>query len=876
MARLSLLRRRPLGVVLAMCLALAVLLHRPILHSAMGLWLRHTASRQGLSFQGAISGNPLSEWIVKDLNLKPSGHHHQVVDSIQIQTLELHYSLSSWLLHGFTTCVKGVTVADTQVNLHLDVNRDETGPPNTPESVPKPFLALQSVLSLPIFADHPIRITNLNIDITRHQQVYVSLHGGELTFAPNSQGKLRVDALQLPGRTESLHLEATTDCSNHRLNIRGLRLGPDLEITSLELDASERVHGDATLRFDVHSGNGTLHADIRAGRKDDPCIVKLESSQFLLKPIAQFLGLSWEQLPEQLSVQAHGQGLPNSPPSWEIQWEAKCQQPLPSNAMATLQLAGGISKGHLTLNLIDARSSNSHMSGTGSFQLHSNTKGRVDATGEAALQLECGNVADWLPESLRPQSSRGTAGTATGSLHVHLKPAAIQLECKAEVLNLQSERLKTDRCVIESTWVAPPNFLRHPESIAGNASVTLTNPSFEGPEFRVTLTDATTAISITEGVLRFWNLNLRDSKNVITGDVALPLTALAVPPRSSLEFNLQDLEKAATAWKGYGLSGKLVGKISAGLEDGELKGTCTASGSGLAWGGFNVGQLRFKAESGGSNLTIEELALMWSAQEWIQSSGSVTFTKSHQYEVDARAQLPQLEKMAPLFRQLGWTTGIKGGLEGHWKGQGDWKLMIGTGEWALKMRDAVLGQVRVSSLECNGRYEPGLLVTEPIRIFTQTTRLTAQVAWSENTLRIENIALEQWGTPTLSGYLILPLARDALGTRWVEDARLAGQLRAEKLDIANLFTGAGKPAPLSGTVHCSVALSGTPVEPTAAFNLTAKNLSAAAVPKFSPLEINLKGTYSDGALRSEGTLNSPLNAPVVMQSKVQLPLAEMF
>ena len=221
---------------------------------------------------------------------------------------------------------------------------------------------------------------------------------------------------------------------------------------------------------------------------------------------------------------------------------------------------------------------------------------------------------------------------------------------------------------------------------------------------------------------------------------------------------------------------------------------------------------------------------------------------------------------------MGWAKQCSGALEAKLQGSGELNPPTGTGEWSLRLKDAHWDSLHFNTLECAGVYRPGQLLAEPLRITTPDTRFAARIEWRENILRIENIALEQWGTPTLSGYLLLPLTRDETGTHWVKDARLAGQLRAEKLDLANLYTGAGKAPALTGTVQFSLALSGTSDAPSAAFNLRATNLQAKATPRFGPMELELKGGYSELSLNVQAKLLSSLNAPLLVQAQIPLDL----
>ena len=91
-ARLSSFSKRPFKTAAFILLGLALLLHRPLLNTAIEGLLRSLAAKQGLTLSLRVSGNPFRQWTLEQLRLKPAASPHPNIDFIRIQHAQVIYN----------------------------------------------------------------------------------------------------------------------------------------------------------------------------------------------------------------------------------------------------------------------------------------------------------------------------------------------------------------------------------------------------------------------------------------------------------------------------------------------------------------------------------------------------------------------------------------------------------------------------------------------------------------------------------------------------------------------------------------------------------------------------------------------------------------
>lgn len=863
--RLSAFLKRPFAAATILAVIMLLAFHRPILRTALKGILRTATAREGLSLQVKISGNPLFSPCFENLQVQPSRKNHPTVDVITVKKAEITYSLLSLLLKGPKHCLRTLSAEGVRICLHT--NED-------PKARKEGHLSHQlgGFLAVPEFAPESLTVKQFDVEVAKHGESAFVLREGFIETHPGREGMLRIGFLQTAGHTPIRGIETILTCTDSTWTLRDLEFTPSLAVEGLKLGRVSNALKKHGLVFALRGGNGELKGQIQTTEDQSPWGAKLEARDFSSSAVADFLGFESKSLPEKLSGTMEIAGTPARPGSWTGAMHCAWKTTVFKGPSATVSADAKISRGEFSLTSLSLKTDSSEAVCSGRIVLPENHFSIQTCSGTLSVAASSRNLNEWLPNADPAHS----AGVAEANASIHLNRGVVQLEFQGSAKNVDTSYGKAEDFHAEATVSMPVGHGFELKNIAGNALVSFQKPAFETPAFQASLREGVSALTVSDGSVRFWNLQLKDSNNTVSGEFSFPLVKEAPPARVHLEFQLQNLASTSGSIRGYSLKGFLHGTLEGELEKGMPQGKCVLAGGSLCWGSFQLEDIRVQAESQNGTLVFKDLSCAWSPREWIRTAGKVGLSSPYAYEIDATAQIPRLDRTGPFFKQLGWGQQISGALEGRMQGQGELETLVGTGSWNLKLKDARWDNLNFNTVECAGLYRPGQLIADPLRLTSRDTKFRAHVEWRENTLRIEDINLEQWGTPTLSGYLLLPLTRDAQGTHWVKDARVAGQLRADKLDIANLYAGAGKSPDFTGTVQCSLALSGTPEKPSAAFNLRATDVRTKATPRFGAAILEVKGGYQENTLQAEAKLLSSMKAPLFVEARIPLPLESLF
>lgn len=863
--RLSAFLKRPFTTATILALILLLAFHQPILRSALKGILRTAAAREGLSLQVKISGNPLSSPCFEELLIQPAKKEHPTVDVIRVKKAQITYNPLSLLLKSPKHCLQSLSAEGVRICLHTNEN---------PKAKHKDYLRhhIEGILSFPEMAPDSLTVKQFEVEVAQHGEPVFVLREGFIDTQLGREGMLRIGFLQAAGHTPIHGIETVVACTDSTLSIRDLELTPALAVAKLKVGSESNLLRKHELAFTLRGGNGELKGQIQTTEDENPWSATLEARDFSSSAVADFLGAEIEGLPENLSGTLEIAGNPARPHSWAGAVHCDWKAAISKGPSAAVSADAILSRGEFSITSFSVKTESSEIACSGRIVLPENHFSMQTCSGTLSLKAAARELNEWLPKANQARS----AGMVEMDSRIHLKRGVVQLEFEGNAKNVDSGYGKAETVHAEATFSMPMGNGFDLKNIAGNALLSFQKPAFETSDFQATLSEGVSALTVSDGSVRFWNLQLKDSNNAVTGEFSFPLTKEAPVARAHLEFQFQNLASTSSSIRGYPIKGVLQGSLEGELEKGVPQGRCVLSGGSLCWGSFQLESFRVQAESHDDNLALTDLSLAWSPREWIRAAGKVGLSSPYTYEIDATAQIPRLDRTGPLLKQLGWVQQISGALEATMQGQGELETLTGTGSWNLKLKDARWDNLHFNTVECAGLYRPGQLIADPLRLTSRDTKFRAHVEWRENILRIEDINLEQWSTPTLSGYLLLPLTHDAHGTHWVKEARVAGQLRADKLDIANLYSGAGKSPDFTGTVQCSLALSGTPEKPSAAFNMRATDVRTKATPRFGAAILELKGIYQGDTLQAEAKLISAMKAPLFVEAQVPLALESLF
>lgn len=572
-------------------------------------------------------------------------------------------------------------------------------------------------------------------------------------------------------------------------------------------------------------------------------------------------------------AEAHLQGNPQKPVSWEGHADLRFQLPVPgTSAPLIAELHSAFHSGKLTLESLHAYSETTTASASGEVLLGDSLQNWDHLRGLIQFRADAEDFSTLgVPTE---QATLFGSGAITGTMA--FQGGHVEGALRAEGLASGSTPLEFSRGILEleaHTEVAHLASLKH---LHGVLKLSLQNPSLRTGSCAASFDQGSISLALRGGTLECSELTLSRDANRITAKGTANLLSEHLRPSAKVEVVLPNLAQIGLTAAKHHFSGRMQGNFEGYLEGAQTEGSIECTASTLRWGAFDLGQLNAKANVGSRQLSLQTLLLKWSADEWLHAEGSVDLSVNREYKIKTEARLSKLERLTPLIQQCGSDGSISGNLSANWTGEGALSPPSGRGAWNFQLKNGRWKEASFKEVLCSGNYGDGQFHAAPFRIVTPNTRFNAQLSWNEETLRVQQISLEQWGYPTLSGYLLLPFSWNQDGLFWNRKGRLTGQLNADRLDLVTLFTAAGQPAPLAGWIQCVLSIAGTPDEPTASFKLAARELRSPQNPSLGNAELDLSATLKNGTLQSEASLQSILKTPVKLTAEIPILLPELI
>jgi autotransporter translocation and assembly factor TamB len=421
---------------------------------------------------------------------------------------------------------------------------------------------------------------------------------------------------------------------------------------------------------------------------------------------------------------------------------------------------------------------------------------------------------------------------------------------------------------------------RHLGAYANTLALTHSEATFSSPKFRINADAASCEFFLAHDAVRGERLLITRGENRIAGSMAIgfekaenfKLTRAA----ANLEIKCPRIRSESLVVSQHALTGTIEGSVSAGYDGKSMEGDVRLHGANLEWGRLGIPILRINGNAVGGIFKLQELYASFGPEQTIQCSGETGMVEPFAYQLDADLRFSKLDSMQALLEQAGITGPLSGGVEAVLKGSGKLTDFSGTGEWKLHGKKLQFKSLKLEQLDFEGTYSPGQLRAHTAQVAGPNARLSAEVAWSKNTLHFSNISLRQKGTEVLSGQLRLPLTRDSEGTHWVKDGLIDGVLSGSKIDLSNVLPNLdGKPT-LTGSLGLSLNLSGTAENPVASLSASGKSLRTVYYPSLGNCELDLNGRYASGTIHADALLSGPLGTPLRVQAKAAVDLDDLL
>ena len=229
---------------LVVCVALLVLLHRPILLAIGRKIVLNYAAKHNLKADFRVEGNPFGSVTIRNLHAFAVGPSEY--ESIDADYLYLDYSLFGFARHGLPRLFNDVEARSASIVLNPSKAPLRPRPPH-PQ------------LKLPRFFPERLRATDTTV-IVRNQPYDFVVGHADLELDPRTPGQLRIETFQLPSGDTWLRVSGQTSYTNKNLILRDFVLSDQEQLHFLQIDASQIDANYLAVSLNCTVGGGQISA----------------------------------------------------------------------------------------------------------------------------------------------------------------------------------------------------------------------------------------------------------------------------------------------------------------------------------------------------------------------------------------------------------------------------------------------------------------------------------------------------------------------------------------------------------------------------------------------------------------------------------------
>jgi autotransporter translocation and assembly factor TamB len=870
-------------VSLAVCAALLIIFHRPIL-LAIGrqIALRYAAG-QNLKIDFRLEGNPFSHLTVRNFRALPTGA--SAIESIDIDQLFVDYSLLGLARHGLSHFLEDVELRSSRVVLN-------------PASAPPPKPRPKQKLTLPSLFPERIRLADMTVVIRNRPNDFVVEHV-DLDLNPRSPGEVRIEKLQLPSGDSWSRISGQASYPDKNLVLRDLILSDQEQIRLLNVDASRIDTKTLGLKLDCAIGGGQLSASAALTETEPSLNAKLNvaAQNIAAESLNKFLFLPEDYLSGEIERLAlDGAGTINVPRTWTGSMSLKTSNVnLPNIDFDTGVIEVSAERGIATLRSADIVQDKNEFHFRGTMELPSTVQdfGRTPATLE---------IAGTAPDLQR--LTTGTAVQLTGSAQFTGKIDIVNAKIEA-TLGTTAESIGFPDGAIEklsSTLRASKTIATSDIRPGSPPPATVKRPWFAdlrtamefdlaGIRYRDHIIDSVQgSLNGSDDILGLDRLSLRRNQNElnIRGRYRLPEEVGKAPSQPAdldVELNAPEVGDFWVADSSNKLSGPLQMAAQIEWRQQTASGQVSISGSNLKMRDLVFRQLSTQCSISNNSVYLNDCRASLNDSDFFYATGRLNLRQPYHYNGKVSANVANLSTLRPLLRTFGNQNDLAGSFTLDWEGNGDAQISKSSGNLKFVLEKGRYGNTQSLRANIDASYSPDGLDVPIIFFATGNTGFQAVAQAKGETLEITRIQLDQGQARFASGYVSFPLMWRNLGTNAAtipESGKVFAAIQSENLDLKKLFSDLGIKAGTSGTLNARLDANGTIGDLNASLNLQMRDLRNDRWPKMEPATFDLNAQSVHDRLTVLGKLqqariqpfelnaNMPFDIPKIARAR-QLP-----
>ena len=879
---------RRVMIGLAVCVALLIIFHRPILLAIGRRIVLQYAAKENLKADFRVEGNPFGSVTIRNFHAFAVGPSKY--ETIDIDYLYLDYSLLGYARHGLPRLFNDVEARSANIVLN-------------PSKAPLRPRLPHPQLKLPRFFPERLRATDLTF-IVRNQPYDFVVGHADLDLNPRSPGELRIETLQLPSGDTWLRSSGQTSYTNKNLILRDLNLSDQEQLHLLNVNASQ-IDANAlsiVLKCTVGGGQISASAELTETKTSLDTKVHVAADKVAAEALNKFVVFPENYLSGEIDRLAlEGSGTIDAPRTWNGTLSlqlSRVHRPAINFDHAVVTILAEQGRGILRSADITEETNEFHLRGSmelpGSFADFGRTPTNLEISGSA------------------PDLERLTAGTT-----VALTGSA-QFSGKIDIAN----------ATVDATLGVTGNAVGFREGIIDKLSCTLRASkgvargdtkrfwfadlrtamefSLTGVRYRDYIFDsAEGSLNSSDDVLGLDRFNVRTKQNElnIRGGYILPaeVSKFATQP-AQLDFALNAAD-AGDFWVGDSPD-RVSGPLQLG---GQLQwkqeianGQMWVSGTNLRMRDLVFRQVSTQCSISNSVIYINDFSASLNDTDFVNATGTLNLRRPHRYSGKISANVANLSTFQPLLRASGNQNDLAGAVRLEWQGSGDAQTFKSSGKLNLALDKGRYGNLQSLRSNVDASYSPEGLDVPIIFFATSNMDFQAIARAKGDTLEIDKIQLNQVAslpsraairsganseralsparTKYAYGYVSIPFVWRNLGTNAAiipSSGKVSATFQSENLDLKRLFDDLGIKAMTSGIANARLDAGGTIADLNARLDVQIRDIRSEYWPKMEPATFELTAQTAQDRLTLSGKLQQTRLQPIEINATMPLDIPKI-
>jgi len=884
--RHGLWRRVMIG--LAVCVALLIIFHRPILLAIGRKVVLRYAAKENLKADFRVEGNPFGSVTIRNLHAFAVGPSR--IESIDIDYLYLEYSLFGFARHGLPRLFNDVEARSASIVLN----------PSKAPLRPRP---LHPQLKLPRFFPEHLRATDLTF-IVRNQPYDFVVGHADLDLNPRTPGELRIETLQLPSGDTWLRISGQTSYANKNLILRDLNLSDQEQLHLLDINASQ-IDANAlsiVLKCTVGGGQISASSELTETKSSLDMKVHVAADNVAAEALNKFVVFPENYLSGEIDRLAlEGSGTIDAPRTWNGTLSLQLSdvhRPAINFDRAVATISAEQGRGVLQSGDITEETNEFHL--RGSMELPAT----FADFGRTPTDLEISGTAPDL-ERLTAGTTVALTGSAQFSGRIDIANATVNatLGVTGNAVGFQDGIIDKLNCTLR----ASKRVARGDTKRAWFADLrTAMEFDLTGIRYRDYVADsAEGSLNSSDDMLGLDRFNVRRKQNELNvhGRYLLPAEVgkfSSQPADVDVSLNAPEAADFWVADSPDRLSGPLQLAAQVQWKQEIANGQMWLAGSNLSMRDLVFRQVSAQCSISNNIIYLNDLSALLNDTDYVNATGRFNLRRPYHYSGRLSANVANLSTLQPLFHASGNQNQLAGSTTLDWEGNGDAQTFNNSGKLKFVLQKARYGNLQSLQANVDASYLPDGLDVPIIFFATSGMDFRAIAQAKGDKLEIDKIELNQVVKPQPQatrrsgargaapapptrrnyayGYVSIPFVWRNLGTNAAvipSSGKVSATIQSENLDLKKLFDDLGLNAKTSGIVNAKLDADGTIADLSARLDLQIQDLRSEYWPKMEPATFSLNAQAVHDRLTVSGKLEQARLQPVEINASVPLNIPKI-